>query len=297
VALGRLGRLGRVEAGVSRTAAVRVRPLREHDGSLEDPGELRRQAETLGYLFFRRLVAPEEARALRVGVLDACDELAWLDRAAPRADGVVRAGMKIGRYDDTWTALQRRIVPLPEFTVLRDHPAILQVLRILYRAPVRAGRGDACRVFSPGAPDLTTRPHQDHFYVRGDVALWTVWVPLGDCPLELGGLAVLPGSHREGLRPHAGAGTGEQGVDVGPDAVWATSTYRCGDVLMFNSLTLHRALENRTADRLRISADFRYEPDTTAIPDGDAPSFAPPHGPVDPGPAGGTTAVPGDSAA
>jgi hypothetical protein len=32
-----------------------------------------------------------------------------------------------------------------------------------------------------------------------------------------------------------------------------------GDVLVFHSLTVHGALTNRTADRLRISADFRYQ--------------------------------------
>ena len=261
MALGRLGRLDRVEAGVSRTATVLVRDLREHDGSLADLAELCREAGALGYLLFRRLIAPEDALALRGRVLDACADLGWLDRVAPRSDGVVRAGARIGGYDQTWTDLQCRIQPLPEFAALRDHPAILRVLGAVFRAPVRSGRGDTCRIFSPSAPDLTTRPHQDHFYVRGDMALWTVWVPLGDCPLEMGGLALLPGSHLEGLRPHAGpGGAGEQGVEVGPDAVWGGSDYRCGDVLMFNSITLHRALDNRTVDRLRISADFRYEP-------------------------------------
>jgi ectoine hydroxylase-related dioxygenase (phytanoyl-CoA dioxygenase family) len=96
--------------------------------------------------------------------------------------------------------------------------------------------------------------------VRGSPALWTVWIPLGDCPLDLGGLAVAPGSHRHGLLPHAGEGTGQQGVDVAPEATWESADYRCGDVLAFHGLTLHRALENRTTHRLRLSADFRYEP-------------------------------------
>jgi ectoine hydroxylase-related dioxygenase (phytanoyl-CoA dioxygenase family) len=43
----------------------------------------------------------------------------------------------------------------------------------------------------------------------------------------------------------------------GPDGAWATSDYRCGDVLLFAGETLHRAGENRT-ERVRLSADFRY---------------------------------------
>jgi len=31
---------------------------------------------------------------------------------------------------------------------------------------------------------------------------------------------------------------------------------------MFNSLTLHRAAPNLTPDRLRLSADYRYRPQT-----------------------------------
>ena len=44
------------------------------------------------------------------------------------------------------------------------------------------------------------------------------------------------------------------------DAVWATADYACGDVLAVHCLTVHRACPNLTRDRVRISADFRYEP-------------------------------------
>ncbi len=121
-------------------------------------------------------------------------------------------------------------------------------------------RGDTCRAFSPGALDLTTLPHQDHFYVRGTTDLWTVWIPLGNCPVEQGGLAVLTRSQRDGLLFHSGEGPGKEGVSVPENSIWSTMDYECGDVLMFNSLTVHRACVNSTKDRLRISADYRYQP-------------------------------------
>jgi ectoine hydroxylase-related dioxygenase (phytanoyl-CoA dioxygenase family) len=157
-------------------------------------------------------------------------------------------------------------VVLPEFLALRRDPFVLDVLGRLFGEEPLDGRGDTCRIMSPAARDLTTPPHQDRFYVRQSDLLWTVWIPLGDCPVELGGLAVLPGSHRRGLLPHAGEGAGRQGADVGPEERWATAGYRCGDVLMFNCLTLHRAAENRTLNRLRISADFRYVPESVGPP-------------------------------
>jgi len=87
-----------------------------------------------------------------------------------------------------------------------------------------------------------------------------VWVPLGDCPSTLGGLAVLPGSHVGGLRAHDG-GEGEARFVVLPDdTMWSSNNYCVGDVLMFNAVTVHGARPNVTADRIRISADFRFQP-------------------------------------
>jgi hypothetical protein len=228
-----------------------------------------------GCLLLRDLLPRADVRALRTRVLEACRDLGWLDEGVPLDEGVAHGGATPGAYDATWTELQGRVVPTPEFARLREHPRVADVLATVFGGPARSGRGDVCRVFAPGRPELTTLPHQDHFYVQGNPALWTVWIPLGDCPRRLGGLAVLPGSHRSGLLPHSGEGSGRQGVDVGPEVVWAAADYRCGDVLAFNSLTLHRALDNRTARRLRLSADFRWEPvaaggvtATTGRPDG-----------------------------
>ena len=39
---------------------------------------------------------------------------------------------------------------------------------------------------------MTTPPHQDPWYIGGTQEVWTAWVPVGDCPDEFGGIAVLP---------------------------------------------------------------------------------------------------------
>ena len=83
-----------------------------------------------------------------------------------------------------------------------------------------------------------------------------MWIPLGDCPRRLGGLAVSPGSQRRGLFEH---GEGTTGAAVRDDERWASTDYRCGDVLLFSALTLHRALPNESDD-VRLSVDFRYAP-------------------------------------
>ena len=40
---------------------------------------------------------------------------------------------------------------------------------------------------------------------------------------------------------------------------------RCGDVLLFHSLTVHQARDNRSPDRIRFSCDFRYQGRSTPV--------------------------------
>src|SRR6185437_14396822 len=87
---------------------------------------------------------------------------------------------------------------------------------------------------------------------------WTAWIPLGDCPREWGPLALLAGSHLGGLQEHSGDGVISGGVAPPEDAVWSTTDFQCGDVVVFRPLTVHCSLPNRSGDRLRLSADFRY---------------------------------------
>jgi ectoine hydroxylase-related dioxygenase (phytanoyl-CoA dioxygenase family) len=55
-------------------------------------------------------------------------------------------------------------------------------------------------------------------------------------------------------------GGGVVGTDVPDDATWAASDLEAGDVVLFSALTVHCALDNTTADRLRVSVDYRYRP-------------------------------------
>jgi ectoine hydroxylase-related dioxygenase (phytanoyl-CoA dioxygenase family) len=148
----------------------------------------------------------------------------------------------------------------PEFRALGKAPALASVLRVVLGGEPVGHIGDTCRLMSPGAVDLATPPHQDGAYVKAPEGVWVAWMPLGPCPLELGPLALAPGSHLGGILPH----TIGEGAAVVPGLVvpagtrWCASDLEEGDVLFFSTLALHKALPNRTADRLRVSADYRY---------------------------------------
>jgi hypothetical protein len=104
--------------------------------------------------------------------------------------------------------------------------------------------------------------HQDFVHFQGSIETYTLWGPVGDCPIELGGLAVLPGSHKIGQvrEHHFSLGAGGLAVDEEDLAeTWLSTNYEAGDALIFPSLTVHQALPNYTEDRLRVSLDNRYQ--------------------------------------
>ena len=235
-------------------------PLEDAAALLANPERLRARAARDGFLFFRGLLSEDLVLSLRRSVLDYARRVGWLDSAAPLDEARAATGKRVGYYQDPeWVNLQVHVQNGSEMWSLGDCVAIH---RALHAVEGRASylclsTANTCRVFSPH-PDMATQPHQDAHYVRTMGEFWTVWIPLGDCPRELGPLAVLAGSHTGGLLDHTGTGIVDGGVAVADDAVWSTTDFRCGDAILFCPHTLHRSLPNQSGDRLRLSADFRY---------------------------------------
>lgn len=91
----------------------------------------------------------------------------------------------------------------------------------------------------------------------------TVWLAITDATTENGCLVSVPGSHREGPKPHCSnlAIASEPQV---PDKVMDGRTavplpVSRGGVVLFHKMNVHRALPNRS-DALRWSMDLRYHP-------------------------------------
>ncbi|HLI00500.1 MAG TPA: phytanoyl-CoA dioxygenase family protein, partial [Acidimicrobiales bacterium] len=149
----------------------------------------------------------------------------------------------------------------------------------IFGEPVRHFDFSWLRAISPGRG---TKPHMDNVFMnRGTPRLLTAWVPLGDVPLEMGGVAVLEGSHRLARLQdgYADRDVDTYCVEDGPDGEWwngtlredadglraevgsrwLTGSYRAGDVLVFTMLTAHCGLDNGS-DEVRLSCDIRYQP-------------------------------------
>jgi hypothetical protein len=232
-------------------------PLPDSAALLREPVLLRVRAGTDGAVLLRRLLAPVLIARVRARALEAAAEQGWLEPGRPPQEGVARAGLALGAYDDGWLAVHQAVAADPCWSALAKAAPLRTALEFVLAAPVAGGHGSVLRAFSPAGGAHTTPPHQEHAFIGGAPTAWTAWIPLVACPRALGGLAVVRGSHRAGLLPHAD----DRCTEVPEHEPWACADYAPGDVLLVHCLTLHRALPNRDpAGRIRLSADFRFRP-------------------------------------
>jgi len=236
-----------------------VQPLEDATALLDDPTALQAAIERDGYLFVRSLVPRDCVARLRRLVLEHAQSVSWLDPNAPIEQARGRRGVRVGDYQAAdWLALQASAQTSEELWDVGDAPAVHRVLTMTFDRPSFLYLGmNTCRVVSPH-PELAARPHQDAHYVRTLGDFVTVWVPLGDCPTELGPLAVWPGSHRRGLRPHHGVGIVDGGVDLDEQPLWHTADFAIGDALVLTQHVIHCSLPNSSDQTLRLSVDLRY---------------------------------------
>ncbi len=229
-----------------------------------DAAKLRATMDTYGYLFFRGLVPTDEVLSVRHDVLETLRSAGWLDPSHDLMEGIARPGMAPKTEGQPeYTAVYRQVLRLPRFHNFPSHPSLMSIARRLIDGEILVHPRRIGRITFPGSQALTTPAHQDHFYIRGTVETYSCWVPLGDCPIELGGLAIGSGTHHQGFIEHSvshpGA-IGGRGVPVDEaQAEWHTTDFQMGDALFFHSYTIHKALPNLSPERLRLSTDNRYQ--------------------------------------
>jgi len=225
---------------------------------------LREKLQHDGYLFFRGIFHPDRLLEIRKSILQTGLEHGVVNEEAPIMDGIYAGGEIPSVYKFELSPLYRDLLELENFNRFGSDPVLLLLLGGLLEAEVQEHRRRIARITFPGSYRNTTPAHQDYLYIKGTQDTYTCWIPCGDCPEELGGLAVLEGSHRLGFIPHIPMeGTGGQGIEqdlpVLQELKWLSTDFKLGDLLLFHGLTIHRALHNLTKDRLRVSLEYRYQ--------------------------------------
>lgn len=232
-----------------------IQPFTNAKPLLTEPAQLRQQMQQDGYLFLAELLPAAALTEVYNAIIELCQQQGWAD-ANGRAQGET-----VVEGEDAFWAVYDPLQKLECFHALAHRPELLDVIEVLVQESPFVHPRNIARISYPQTEHFTTPPHQDFVHIQGTPETYTVWFPLSDCPRELGNLEVLAGSHGGGILPvHKAAGAGGLGIDTDDLALsWHGGDFAVGDVLIFHSHTVHRAIPNRTADQLRLSVDYRYQ--------------------------------------
>lgn len=243
--------------------------FRVSNDAKDDVEELRRRLDDDGYLFFRHLQNPEKLLSLRRDMTRVLHRAGWLVPDADPMLGIADISKRCTEGDADYPPVYFQIQRLESFhRSPHESEPLGMVERIMGKRAIPLP-GKKARIWFPKFREHTTPLHQDFVHYQGDLQTLTCWCPVGDCPIELGPLAVLPGSHKvkKVLPHHFSLGAGHLIIDLREetskhpelDTPWLSTNFEVGDTLFFPALTVHKALPNVTEDRLRISLDNRYE--------------------------------------
>lgn len=225
----------------------------------DDTDALTERLVTDGYIFLRGFIPTDVVVSVREQIGAVLRDSEWLASGSDPAD-LIAGPRAVEEGSPGFFGGYTGIQATQDFHELGSRPELLDLTARLLGEPTFSHPLHICRIGPPSPGASPTPTHQDYRLIQGSADTLTTWLPLGEAPPEIGGLKVLAGSHRLGVLPvHPAEGPGMLQADADEaDAEWRTTTFAPGDVLLFTSLTVHGALPNLT-DRLRVSADFRFQ--------------------------------------
>lgn len=243
-----------------------MQELRTSNDVQNDAVELKQRLDDDGYLFFRGLLGADRLLDLRRQMLTLMQAGGWLVKGTDPMEGIANVDSRVTEGDPGYTDVYHEVYKLQAFHQIAHCDEVMDVLERVRQSPMMPLPQKVARLWFPKYTEHTTPTHQDFVHFQGTHDNLTCWSPVGDCPRELGGLAVLHGSHKVGRVLDHGFSLGAGSLHLDSNAhseldsdQWHTTDFEVGDTLMFTGLTVHKALPNVTEDRLRVSLDNRYQ--------------------------------------
>lgn len=244
---------------------------------------LRNSLKTQGYLWLKGILPRDEVLALRARYFERMAETGIVDARSSHQDGLYS-----GKRDTSGrgTHLLMEFVRTAAFEAFCFHPIIWQFYEKLMSGDVYLHKRKIVRHTYPG-DEKTTDAHYDLIYLRGGTdSVLSSWIPLGDIPLEMGGLVYLEGADAFGRKMEADFSA--RAVDLSPaeriaaynkhmsasggigkdlaaladryDTRWLVADYEAGDMVIHTAYMIHAATQNNSRDnRMRLSTDIRYQ--------------------------------------
>ncbi|MHA6762987.1 phytanoyl-CoA dioxygenase family protein [Streptacidiphilus sp. PAMC 29251] len=243
--------------------------MRDSTEQLDEPGQLRERYAADGYLLLRGVLDPAEVRRVRAAYFSLFPADYFKPGTDP-ADGVYSGHSAV-------PLLSHGVAGHPAHAFVRGatyarlvgSPRLAEIAGILLGGPAGLVPRKVLRHFDL-ASKQASRAHVDRAY-HSSSDLVTTWIPLGDCPLERGGLIYLSGSHRLGPADRAvSQRVTDRPYDLRPishDLAWTARTmggrwlwtdFRAGDIAVHCPDLVHASLDT-TTETSRLSTDLRFQ--------------------------------------
>ena len=250
----------------TRLARLEPVPMEERDDREALWTRLRRD----GYLYLTGHLDPAEVLAFRRYYFQTLTPTGLVADGSDPVDGIAAEGdLDRGSYR---RILFDEVVPGAEYQALCAAPRVADWFAWLLEDEVHLHKRKIIRHTKPGERGIgtATQAHYDLVYLReGSDRVLSMWIPLGDIPLERGGLAYLEGSHHRVMaqeaagtlrRPAASMTADLPGLADEHDSRWLVTDYTAGDVMVHSAHIVHAGLDNvDSGGRMRLSTDIRYQ--------------------------------------
>lgn len=225
--------------------------------SNEDREVLQQRFQKYGYLHFKKAIGAQKCNKLLDAFLQELHPHIGFDEAT---DKPVLAGEPFFETDPIWDEVYPKMQSLYDFHNFFHEDDVQQLMQCvagdtIFVYPMKMGR-----IASPRKIGYETPPHQDAHSHQAGPTMAGFWVALHDVKEGMGRLKMLPGSHKNGVRPVFQAeGVGGIQCEVyDHETLWHVSDVEQGDVIIFHSCCVHKAEPNTTEETVRISIDTRF---------------------------------------
>ncbi|MGN6101510.1 MAG: phytanoyl-CoA dioxygenase family protein [Devosia sp.] len=243
---------------------------------------LRERFNAEGYLWMKGFLKREDVLEFRRSVFTAFADTGLIRPGTDPRDGIYSGTPEAD-------AVRKRLMELVRSAAYESFclsPALWRFMDAFLEGFSYLHKRKLLRHTRPGE-GRATPAHYDLVYLRGGTQrIVTAWIPIGDTPVEMGGLCYLEGSHTLGRRMEAEFQA--ESADLAPeerisaynkhmkaggwitddlpalaeqaDARWLIADYEAGDVMFHSPFMIHAATANESAEkRIRLSTDIRYQ--------------------------------------
>ena len=243
-------------------------PFEDDSHLLVAKEKLRGRLAENGYIYLRDFLPREPLLGLRRDVLTICRKHGWLEEGTELMQGIANPAKACAEPEVPWLEVYGDLQLLESFHTLAHHNSIMTVMEDLADEPVFVQPSKVGRLKFPDRTRASTAPHQDCLFIQGSRRTCTCWIPLDDVPRTMGGLSVMHGSHHLPLLPcrlSPGVKNKREAIIDGLNLPWVEGDFNLGDVVILNCMAVHRGLPNCSINRLRLSVDYRYQPNSEPI--------------------------------